>query len=66
MAETYTVIENTSNFVILKQGCCGGKVRVPVSYGLVAQVGEDVDVIKETIQGLDVHRVFINGSWVEV
>ena len=63
---TYTVIGKTSQFLFLKEGCCGGTIRVPTSTGLVADIFEDVDVRSTVVKGLSVHEIFINGEWVEV
>jgi len=63
---TYTVIGKTSDFLFLKEGCCGGVIRVPTSTGLVADLLEDIDVRKTLVKGLDVHEIFINGEWVEI
>jgi len=62
----YTVVRKDKNYIYAKQGCCGGTIKIPLLYGLFADVGEDIDVHTELIRGLSVHRVLINGSWVEV
>ena len=66
MPVKYTVLTQDHNYIYAKQGCCGGTIRIPVSYGLVVKPGNDIKVQTERIKGLDVHRVLIDGSWVEV
>ena len=62
----YTVVRKDGNYTYAKQGCCGGTIKIPLLLGLVADIGEDIDVHTELIRGVSVHRVLIDGSWVEV
>ncbi len=65
-SSTYTVLTQDHNYIYAKEGCCGGTIKIPLSYGLVAKQGDDIEVHTELIKGLSVHRVLIDGSWVEV
>ena len=66
MTAPYTVLRKDDNYIYAKQGCCGGTIKIPLLLGLVADVDDDIDVQTELVRGISVHRVLINGSWVEV
>lgn len=62
----YTVLRQDGTFTYVKEGCCGGTLAIPKSWGLTFEDGDEVTVRVDMYIGLNRFWVLVDNEWKQI